>query len=104
MRRASSYTKKKFETTRKLIVVVEGIDGSGNSTQIRLLNEWLRSLGLPVFMTEGDRIIEQYESMIKPEGFTIVDGTLGIEEQQQLVRETVRKSHLVHKKHKKTLP
>ena len=91
MRRASSYTKKKFETTRKLIVVVEGIDGSGNSTQIRLLNKWLRSLGLPVFMTEGDRIIEQYESMIKPEGFTIIDGTLGIEEQQQLVRETVRK-------------
>jgi hypothetical protein len=29
--------------------------------------------------------------MIKPDGFTIVDGTLGIEEQQQLVRETVRK-------------
>lgn len=28
--------------------------------------------------------------MIKPDGFTIVDGTLGIEEQQQLVRETVR--------------
>ena len=88
MRRASSYTKKKFETTGKLIVVV---DGSGNSTQIRLLNKWLRSLGLLVFMTEGGRIIEQYESMIKPEGFKIVDGTLGIEEQQQLVRETVRK-------------
>ena len=54
MRRAPSYTKKKFETTGKLIVVVEGIDGSGNSTQIRLLNKWLRSLGLPVFMTEGN--------------------------------------------------
>jgi thymidylate kinase len=91
MRRAPSYTKKKFETRGKPIVVVEGIDSSGNSTQIRLLNKWLRSLGLLVFMTEGGRIIEQYESMIEPEGFTIIDGTLGIEEQQQLVRETVRK-------------
>jgi dTMP kinase len=53
MRRASSYTKKIFETTGKLIVV-EGIDGSGKSTQIRLLDKWLRSLGLPVFMTEGN--------------------------------------------------
>jgi dTMP kinase len=35
------------------------------------------------------RIIEQYEAMIKPEGFIVIDGTSGIEEQQLLVRETV---------------
>lgn len=35
------------------------------------------------------RIIEQYESMIKSEGFIVIDGTSGIEEQQQLVRETI---------------
>ena len=35
------------------------------------------------------RIIEQYESMIKPEGFIVIDGTSGIEEQQQVVRKTI---------------
>lgn len=35
------------------------------------------------------RIIEQYESMIKSEDFTIVDATLGIEEQQNLMRQAI---------------
>jgi dTMP kinase len=35
------------------------------------------------------RIIEQYESMVKPEGFTIIDATLGIEEQQNMMREKI---------------
>jgi dTMP kinase len=35
------------------------------------------------------KIIEQYESMVKPEGFTIIDATLGIEEQQNMMREKV---------------
>jgi len=37
------------------------------------------------------RIIEQYESMIETEGFIVIDGTNGIEDQQQLVRTTVAK-------------
>ncbi|NDB91031.1 MAG: thymidylate kinase, partial [Thaumarchaeota archaeon] len=35
------------------------------------------------------KIIEQYESMVKPEGFTIIDATLGIEEQQNMMREKI---------------
>src|ERR687888_181364 len=38
-----------------------------------------------------NRIIEQYESMVKPEGFIVIDGTSGIEEQQQLVRNAIVK-------------
>jgi len=217
--RASQHSKK-LEVKGKLIVV-EGIDGTGKSTQIRLLGKWLRSKQLPVFMTEWNssemvkeitskgkkkgrltpttfsllhatdfadryernifpllragyivladryvytayardvvrgcspkwvckvydfaikpdvvfyfrvpvdvaieriligrpklkyyeagmdlnlsndqydsyrifqsRIIEQYESMVKPEGFVVIDGTSGIEEQQQLVRKTIMK-------------
>ncbi len=34
------------------LLVVEGIDGSGKSTQLHLLDKWLRSLGLYVFFTE----------------------------------------------------
>jgi dTMP kinase len=46
-----SVHKDKLEVPGKLIVV-EGIDGSGKSTQIHLLEKWLRFRGLPVFITE----------------------------------------------------
>lgn len=34
------------------LIIVEGVDGSGKSTQIRLLEKWLRYMGKPVFFTE----------------------------------------------------
>ena len=44
-------SKNKLDVSGKLIVV-EGIDGSGESTQIHILERWLRFRGLPVFITE----------------------------------------------------
>ena len=35
------------------------------------------------------RILDEYEAMAKEVGFHIIDATLGIEEQQRLMRETV---------------
>ncbi len=37
------------------------------------------------------RIIDQYEEMVEREGFTMIDGTLDIEEQQKTVRDKVRR-------------
>ena len=35
------------------------------------------------------RIIEQYDSLAESEGFTVIDGTLNIEEQQNIVRKKI---------------
>lgn len=51
MDRGTTRIRNKFAVPGKL-VVVEGIDGSGKSTQIHLLEKWLRFQGLPVFLTE----------------------------------------------------
>jgi dTMP kinase len=39
----------KENTTKGKLIVVEGIDGSGKSTQIDLLYKWLQSQGYSVF-------------------------------------------------------
>ena len=39
-------------TYKGILIAVEGMDGSGKSTQAKLLYNWLRAMGLPVHHTE----------------------------------------------------
>ena len=51
-------------------IIVEGIDASGKSTQIRLFGRWLSSKLLPVFMTEWNSsdIVKEITSKGKKKG------------------------------------
>jgi dTMP kinase len=52
------------------LVVVEGIDGSGKSTQIHLVHKWLKSRGIRVFSTEWNSsdVVKEITSKGKKKG------------------------------------
>ena len=65
------------------LVIVEGVDGSGKSTQIRLLEKWLRYIGMPVFFTEwnsSDQVKEiiskgKKKNLLTPTTFSLLHAT-----------------------------
>ena len=66
-----------------LLIVVEGIDGSGKSTQIHLLNRWLASVGHKVFFSEwnssalvkGTTRLGKKRKSLTPTTFSLIHAT-----------------------------
>src|SRR5690606_33672060 len=65
------------------LIVVEGIDGSGKSTQIDLLTKWLAKQGKPVYFSEWNsselvksttRLAKQ-EKKLTPTSFSLLQAT-----------------------------
>jgi dTMP kinase len=71
------------EDIKGRLIVVEGIDGSGKSTQLHLLDKWLRHLGLMVFNTEwnSSEVVKEITSkgkkkaLLTPTTFSLLHAT-----------------------------
>lgn len=69
--------------TEGALIAVEGLDGSGKSTQVRLLYNWLRGLKLRVFFTEwnsSDLVREatrrgKKRQLLTPTTFSLIHAT-----------------------------
>lgn len=73
----------KPNTTKGKLIVVEGIDGSGKSTQIDLLTKWLRTQGKLVYFSEWNSSplvksttkLGKQEKMFTPTSFSLLSAT-----------------------------
>ncbi len=71
------------DSANGVLIVVEGIDGSGKSTQLHLLDKWLRSKGLLVFTTEwnSSEVVKEITSkgkkkaLLTPTTFSLLHAT-----------------------------
>ena len=94
--------RKDFSIDGKLIIV-EGIDGSGKSTQIRLLEKWLRYIGIPVFFTEwnsSEQIKEiisigKKKNLLTPTTFSLLHATDFAAEVQRNIFPLLRAGYVV---------
>lgn len=72
-----------IEKMKGKLIAVEGLDGSGKSTQIYLLHQWLKSLGYRVYFSEWNSSALVKEStkkgkkkqLLTPTTFSLIHAT-----------------------------
>lgn len=85
------------------LIVVEGIDGSGKSTQLHLLDKWLRSKGLLVFTTEWNSsdVVKEITSkgkkkaLLTPTTFSLLHATDFADRYERNIAPLLRAGYIV---------
>jgi len=86
-----------------ILIVVEGIDGSGKSTQLHLLDKWLRSKGLLVFTTEwnSSEVVKEITSkgkkkaLLTPTTFSLLHATDFADRYERNIAPLLRAGYIV---------
>ncbi len=85
------------------LVAVEGLDGSGKSTQVRLLHRWLAGLGLKVFFSEWNSSVLVREAtrkgkrrqLLTPTTFSLIHATDFADRYERQILPMLEAGHLV---------
>jgi dTMP kinase len=85
------------------LVIVEGIDGSGKSTQIRLLKTWLEANGYPVVFTEwnSSSLVKTWTKRAKkqkrltPTTFSLIHASDFYDRYERIIIPLLRAGHIV---------
>jgi dTMP kinase len=89
--------------SKGVLIVVEGIDGSGKSTQLHLLDKWLRSKGLLVFTTEwnSSEVVKEITSkgkkkaLLTPTTFSLLHATDFADRYERNIAPLLRAGYIV---------
>lgn len=89
--------------TRGKLIIVEGIDGSGKSTQIHLLEKWLAYKGVSVFRSEwnsSDMVKEitskgKKKGLLTPTTFSLLHATDFADRYERNISPLLRAGHFV---------
>ena len=80
-RKSATKSKTSGNTYKGLLIIVEGVDGSGKSTQLEMLQNWLNANGFPTVKTEWNssesvkpviKKIKKSETIVSPETFSLL--------------------------------
>ena len=91
------------QKSKGLLIVVEGIDGSGKSTRLHLLDKWLRSKGLLVFTTEWNSsdVVKEITSkgkkkaLLTPTTFSLLHATDFADRYERNIAPLLRAGYIV---------
>ena len=85
------------------LIAVEGLDGSGKSTQIHLVHQWLKGLGCKVFFTEWNSSILVKEAtkkgkksmLLTPTTFSLIHATDFADRYERQILPMLKAGHIV---------
>ncbi len=87
------------EKRRGLLIAVEGVDGSGKTTQLELMNNWLKSNGFATVLTSWNsyptvrpliKRIKQKEIVVRPEVFSLMHLADFAERYERIIQPALR--------------